>query len=179
MKLLLTSSIIFLLASDASALSNQTAEEVINEGKRNGLTMVNEWANPDHQCYRDDDGVAYLAPPGGWVPNPDLYKKIPSETETPPYFYRAVRDCETKKVLDLQVIFMFNGYQNFIGGSRYQQQCIDDGTFDKFYDDILDKPEIREKLPTAKGRFKPINCPEVPGIKIDKPASSVGHRLLR
>lgn len=110
------------------------AQNIIDSGMANGLTEVNQTQAPDHERYRDNSGMVYLAPPGGWRPNPSNYQgRMPSSI--PSYFYRTIRDCKSKKILDEQVIFTYNGYGNYIGGSRYEAQCVLDGSADTFYEE--------------------------------------------
>lgn len=109
------------------------SQNLIDLGIANGLQEVNDKGLPDHPRFRDNSGLSYNAPKGGWVPNPSLYPKRNPASVVPPYFYRTVKDCKTKKIKSEQLIFTYNGYENYVGGSRYQQQCIDDGSFDTFY----------------------------------------------
>lgn len=113
-------------------------QNLIDQGISNGLTEVNETAAPDHPRYRDKSGMAYLAPPGRHFPNPSFYKDKKIQP-IPLYFYRTVRDCKTKKIIDEQIIFTYNGYGNYIGGSRYKAHCILDGSEDTFYEETLER----------------------------------------
>ncbi len=112
---------------------------LIENAKANGLTEVNNGAyDAKNEKYRDNSGLSYTAPPGGWVPNPETYKdRMPSSL--PEFFYRTVRECKSKKILDEQVIFTYNGYKNYIPGSRYQEQCVIDGSADTYYEDSNDR----------------------------------------
>jgi len=112
---------------------------LIENGKANGLTEVNNGPyDGKNKKFRDSTGLVYTAPPGGWVPNPVTYKdRKPSSI--PEFFYRTVRDCKSNRILDEQVIFTYNGYGNYISGSRYQEQCIEDGSADTFYEDSDDR----------------------------------------
>lgn len=113
---------------------SKAVRSLIENGKANGLTEVNNGGFPDNKRYRDKSGLAYLAPPGGWTPNKAAYgDRMPSNI--PEFFYRTVRDCKTKEILDEQVIFTYNGYSNYIGGSRYEAQCKLDGSEDTFYEE--------------------------------------------
>lgn len=79
----------------------------------------------------DANGYLHLYPGGGYSPNPALYNNIPSEI--PPSFYRYIKDCKTKVTIERQMIFTKNGYKNYIGDDRYEQQCLLDGSSDQFY----------------------------------------------
>ncbi|MFP5386254.1 MAG: hypothetical protein ACLGHN_09265 [Bacteriovoracia bacterium] len=116
-------------------------KDLIDLGFSRGLKEVNEEQNPDKPRYRDKTGLVYLAPPGGWKPNSALYKNAKS-SGIPSYFYRTVRDCKTNKVLDEQLIFTYNGYANYVGGSRYRAQCILDGSADTYYEETQERLKI-------------------------------------
>src|SRR5437773_467623 len=80
----------------------------------------------------DENGYLHLQPGNnGYAPNPQLYKNIPNTV--PSVFYRYVKDCATKTTIERQVIDTSGGYGNYIGGDRYQEQCIGDGSFDAYY----------------------------------------------
>lgn len=67
-----------------------------------------------------------------YTPNPDLYgDSIPKEI--PAVFYRYVKDCKTRETIERQIIDTTAGYQNYIGGDRYEQQCILDDSADQYY----------------------------------------------
>ncbi|MFA6146170.1 MAG: peptidoglycan-binding domain-containing protein [Patescibacteria group bacterium] len=90
--------------------------------------------------YMDQEG--YFHPPAGrncFVPNPDLYSDIPSII--PDKFYRYVKDCANKITIQRQVLDTTGGYMNYIGRDRYQEQCIDDGSFDNYYVESTKKLE--------------------------------------
>lgn len=112
---------------------------LIENGKANGLTEVNNGKyDAKNLKYRDSTGLSYTAPPGGWIPNPETYKdRKPSSI--PDFFYRTVRDCKSNRIIDEQVIFTYNGYSNYIPGSRYEEQCVIDGSADTFYEDSDDR----------------------------------------
>lgn len=113
---------------------SKAVKSMIENGKANGLQEVNNGPWSGDKRYRDNSGLIYVAPKGGWVPNPESYQdRMPSSI--PEFFYRTVRDCKTKAILDEQVIFTYNGYSNYIGGSRYEAQCVQDGTADQFYEE--------------------------------------------
>lgn len=118
---------------------SQKVIRLIENGKANGLTEVNNGKyDAKNLKYRDNTGLSYTAPPGGWVPNPETYKdRKPSSI--PEFFYRTVRDCKSNRILDEQVIFTYNGYENYIPGSRYEEQCVTDGSADTFYEDSDDR----------------------------------------
>jgi hypothetical protein len=124
--------------ADSVKVDKRLSPEVrsfIEQAKANGLTEVNNGPyNGKDRRYRDSSGLSYTAPPGGWVPNPETYKdRKPSGM--PEFFYRTVRDCKSNRIIDEQVIFTYNGYQNYIPGSRYEEQCVLDGSADTFYED--------------------------------------------
>lgn len=114
------------------------SQNLIDLGFANGLREVNDKGLPDSPRFRDNSGLSYAAPKGGWVPNPTLYP-LRNPASVPGYFYRTVRECKSKKIISEQLIFTYNGYQNYVGGSRYQQQCIDDGSFDTFYEESTER----------------------------------------
>jgi len=90
--------------------------------------------------YMDPEG--YFHPPAGrncFVPNPALYSDIPSVI--PDQFYRYVKDCATKVTIQRQVIDTTAGYMNYVGRDRYQEQCIEDGSFDNYYVESTKKLE--------------------------------------
>lgn len=113
---------------------SKAVKSLIQNGKANGLKEVNNGPWSGDKRYRDNSGLIYVAPHGGWVPNFANYgDRKPSSI--PEFFYRTVRDCKTKAIIDEQVIFTYNGYSNYIGGSRYEAQCVLDGTEDTFYEE--------------------------------------------
>lgn len=88
----------------------------------------------------DRDGYLHLQTGfNGYVANPALYGGAP--TSSPAVFYRYVRDCRTKETLERQVIVTDHNYLNYIGGDRYEQQCVLDGTPDEYYVESLQKLE--------------------------------------
>lgn len=114
------------------------SQNLIDLGFANGLREVNDKGLPDDPRFRDKTGLSYSAPKGGWVPNPTFYP-LRNPASVPAFFYRTVRECMSKEIISEQLIFTYNGYQNYVGGSRYQQQCIDDGSFDTFYEESAER----------------------------------------
>ena len=52
---------------------------------------------------------------------------------------RTVKDCSNGTAIGaLQRIDLTSGYSNYTCGSRYQEQCIDDGSFDTYYDETCE-----------------------------------------
>jgi hypothetical protein len=52
---------------------------------------------------------------------------------------RTIKDCASGAAIGpVQRIDLTSGYSNYTCGSRYQQQCIDDGSFDTYYDEICE-----------------------------------------
>lgn len=126
------------LSTGLEAKIPENSQRIIELGKQDGLKEVNEKQDKDHPRYRDKSGLAYMAPQGTWKPNPKIYGDKIHNT-MPEYFFRTLKDCKTHKILDEQVIFTYNGYLNYIGGSRYQEQCVDDGSEDKYYEESIER----------------------------------------
>ena len=124
----------FLSTHNASANIDLESQNLIDLGIANGLEEVNDKGLPDNPRFKDNSGLSYLAPKGGWIPTPGRYPDR-NPASIPKYFYRTVKDCKTQKILSEQIIFTYNGYENYVGGSRYKQQCILDGTFDSYYEE--------------------------------------------
>lgn len=59
-------------------------------------------------------------------------------TSAPSKLYRTVKSCATGAALapQQQVSLIDGTYTNYTCASRYQAQCIDDGTFDSYYDEV-------------------------------------------
>lgn len=90
----------------------------------------------------DANGYLNLAPRNtGYAPNPALYGEDAVPKDAPRYVYRLVRDCATKKTIERQIIDISQGYGNYTLTDRYQQQCIDDGSFDNYY---VETPDAKE-----------------------------------
>jgi len=80
----------------------------------------------------DANGYLHLYPGNnGYAPNSKLYENVPSSV--PGFFYRYVKDCETRITIERQVIYTIGGYANYIGSDRYSAQCIADGSPDNYY----------------------------------------------
>jgi hypothetical protein len=68
--------------------------------------------------------------------------------ENAPMLYRTVRSCGTRKAIgDPQVINLEYGYGNYECSSRYQEQCIYDGSDDAFYEESC--KNVQQPTPTA------------------------------
>ncbi|TAL27604.1 MAG: hypothetical protein EPN97_17210 [Alphaproteobacteria bacterium] len=92
----------------------------------------------------DKDGYLRLRTgDNGYATNPAFYGRTASSS--PEIFYRYVRDCETRQTIERQAIETNGEYKNFVGGDRYQQQCVLDGTADEYY------VESRQKLEEGEG----------------------------
>lgn len=116
----------------------ENSQRIIKLGLENGLKAVNEKGEPNHPRFQDKSGLIYMAPEGIWKPNPAQYKDRVLG-RMPEYFFRTVKDCKSHNILSEQVIFTYNGYKNYIGGSRYQDQCIDDGSEDTYYEESIER----------------------------------------
>jgi len=81
--------------------------------------------------YLDKDGYVHITPDNTHIPNPYLYGG--ATTQIPNSFYRDVKDCSTKETILHTIISSELGYQNYVGGDRYEQQCILDGSMDTYY----------------------------------------------
>ncbi len=51
-------------------------------------------------------------------------------------FRRDWKDCATGAIIERQLIYTNGGYCNVECANRYKEQCIDDGSFDTFYDEF-------------------------------------------
>jgi hypothetical protein len=51
----------------------------------------------------------------------------------PTKVYRSVMNCDGTVVAPESVIDLSTGYSNYTCASRFQEQCIDDGTYDSYY----------------------------------------------
>lgn len=70
----------------------------------------------------------------GWPLTPREQRD--SGTAAPYYVNRTVKSCATGAALGAtQRIDLLTGYTNYTCGSRYQDQCVTDGTFDNYYDE--------------------------------------------
>jgi hypothetical protein len=61
--------------------------------------------------------------------NPGGMSDLPSIRNS---FVRLVNDCKTKQTIERQVISTYN-YSGYTGLDKYQEQCINDGSFDNYY----------------------------------------------
>ncbi len=73
----------------------------------------------------------------GWPLTPSEQFDSSHLTSAPYLLKRTVRSCATNAELSPeQTIDLTDGsYSNYTCASRYQQQCIDDGSFDSYYDE--------------------------------------------
>jgi hypothetical protein len=62
----------------------------------------------------------------------------PGPACTPTRLYRTVMNCAGGALGAEQSIDLSTGYGNYTCGSRYQQQCVDDGSFDAYYSERCD-----------------------------------------
>jgi len=75
-----------------------------------------------------------------WQKNESSYTEVtpmPLSTGSPVHtLLRLVRNCSDSSVVSKSAIrIQDGGYSNYTGSSRYQEQCIDDGSFDQYYDE--------------------------------------------
>jgi hypothetical protein len=88
----------------------------------------------------DRDGYLRLRTgDNGYAANPDFYGHTPAAS--PEVFYRYIKDCKTKQTIERQRIETNGQYMNFVGGDRYEQQCVMDGSADAYYVESLQKLE--------------------------------------
>ena len=73
----------------------------------------------------------------GWPLTPSEQKDSSYLTPAPSLLSRTVRNCSNgSAVAATQKISLINGsYSNYTCANRYQEQCIDDGSFDQYYDE--------------------------------------------
>lgn len=126
------------LSLSAEGKIPENSKNIIKLGVANGLKAVNETGEPDGPQFRDKTGLSYYAPKGIYVPNPENYQGEITN-KIPEYFFRTVRDCKSNEILSEQVIFTYNGYKNYIGGSRYHAQCVLDGSTDSYYEETTER----------------------------------------
>lgn len=87
----------------------------------------------------DKDGYLHLhVSYNGYNANPAFYGG-PAASPSPVVFYRYVKDCKTHVTIERQIIETDGSYGNFVGGDRYEQQCVMDGTMDEYYVESADK----------------------------------------
>jgi hypothetical protein len=71
----------------------------------------------------------------GWPLTPGEQRGSSNLVETNTLL-RTAKQCSDGAALGpLQRIDLTTGYSNYTCGSRYQEQCIDDGSFDSYYDE--------------------------------------------
>lgn len=83
----------------------------------------------DHPSYRNE--LSRFRARFGVSPRPLSEVKLVPRT-----LLRTVKSCATRQpVGQQQRIDLTSGYSNYTCASRYQEQCIDDGSFDSYYDE--------------------------------------------
>lgn len=78
--------------------------------------------------------------PGGHYPE---YTKNSNLLQHAKTLYRGHKDCRTEDFNNewyegYEVISLADGYGNYVCRNRYQAQCIQDGSFDTYYDEACD-----------------------------------------
>lgn len=97
------------------------------------------------------DGLRSIGEETGWYPSPVSYPELAYKNELleeADRVYRTHRFCEGKRIDDSQYpkghqIIELKGYKNFVCRDRYYEQCILDGTFDKYYEEHCDYGKAR------------------------------------
>jgi hypothetical protein len=86
-------------------------------------------SDDDHPSYRNE--LSTFRKRLGVSPRPLSEVKLVPRT-----LLRTTRSCATRQpVAPQQRIDLTSGYSNYTCASRYQEQCIDDGSFDNYYDE--------------------------------------------
>ena len=77
-----------------------------------------------------------------WYPNPNSYPEYYEEDNKihkATVLHRVTKDCETNEVVKEEELIKLKNedgtqrYCNYICRDRYEEQCIKDGSFDKYY----------------------------------------------
>jgi hypothetical protein len=90
--------------------------------------------------YYSDGSRFEMTPDGYWILHPGLYPNINPGKFNPEdnrdgeqkYYYRYIKDCNTRETIERQVIYK-EGYGGPYLGDQYQAQCIGDRSFDTYY----------------------------------------------
>lgn len=108
---------------------------------------------------RDRDGLIDVMDTGGYLHLTPRWSasQVGSVPGVPSVFYRYVRDCPTRETIERQIIDTSYGYANYGGADRYEEQCINDGSFDAYYVESLtplegapaSQPSIRVVYPNG------------------------------
>lgn len=77
-----------------------------------------------------------------WYPNPNSYPEYyeeDNEIHKATVLHRVTKDCETNEVVKKEELIKLKNedgtqrYCNYVCRDRYEEQCIKDGSFDKYY----------------------------------------------
>ncbi|VXD19169.1 type II toxin-antitoxin system HigB family toxin [Planktothrix paucivesiculata] len=90
------------------------------------------------------NGTRYNPGDTGFVPNPNNYPTLAQQNllHCAQRVYRTHRLC-TGEIKSLQIIELAGGYRNYLGRSRFYEQCLLDGSFDTYYEEHCDFGIVR------------------------------------
>lgn len=96
----------------------------------------------------------------GFAPNSDNYHDLKSASllDYAKKVYRTHRLASGKINTEIhqkgkEIIDLAGGYSNFTGSNRFYEQCILDGSFDAFYDEVCDYGEVPFRLNESKAGY--------------------------
>ena len=99
-----------------------------------------------------------------WYPNPNSYPEYYDESNkihTATVLHRTTKECGTDKVVKSEEVIKLTDskgnklYCNYLCRNRYKEQCILDGSFDKYYDEWCEYEDAFEPSDSAEEPMLP------------------------